>query len=147
MIKANPSPKGNGFAFNLFGGAEGNRTPVRRQLGGTFSGRSLLFTFPRLHGNKHSYSLSSFIMHGTRKALRTHGLHSNHTRARLVDLPGRMRRLIRQPVQQICCQLNLKRYPFYRGQAPRPAYPASLPPSKPVRPHMGGGMAGIPPNW
>ena len=72
------------------GGAEGNRTPVRRQLGGTFSGCSLLFTFPRLHGNKHPYSLSSFIMHGTRKALRTHGLYSDHTRARLVDLPGRM---------------------------------------------------------
>ena len=27
MIKANPSPKGNGFAFNLFGGAKGTRTP------------------------------------------------------------------------------------------------------------------------
>ena len=28
------------------GGAEGNRTPVRKQLGRNFSGRSLLFTFP-----------------------------------------------------------------------------------------------------
>ena len=28
------------------GGAEGNRTPVRKQLGKNFSGRSLLFTFP-----------------------------------------------------------------------------------------------------
>ena len=26
MIKANPSPKGNGFAFNLFGDPYGNRT-------------------------------------------------------------------------------------------------------------------------
>ena len=33
---------------------------------------------------------SSFMMHGTLKALRTHGLHLNHTLARLVDLPGRM---------------------------------------------------------
>ena len=33
---------------------------------------------------------SSFIMHGMRKALHTHGLHLNHTLARLVDLPGRM---------------------------------------------------------
>ena len=72
------------------GGAEGNRTPVRRQLGKNFSGRSLLFTFPQPGGNKHPTSISSFIMHGALKALRTHGLHSDHTRARLVDLPGRM---------------------------------------------------------
>ena len=26
MIKANPSPNGNGFAFNLFGDLAGNRT-------------------------------------------------------------------------------------------------------------------------
>ena len=50
------------------GGAEGNRTPVRKQLGKTFSGRSLLFTFPLPHGNKHSYGIGSFMMHGTRKA-------------------------------------------------------------------------------
>ena len=75
----------------LIGGAGGNRTPVRRQLGRNFSGRSLLFTFPHPGGNKHPTGISSFIMHGTRKALRTHVLHSNHTRARLVDLPGRMR--------------------------------------------------------
>jgi len=77
-----------GFSF---GGAEGNRTPVRKQLGKNFSGRSLLFTFPQAGGNKHPTVISSFIMHGTRKALRAHVLHSNHTRARLVDLPGRMR--------------------------------------------------------
>ena len=29
-------------------------------------------------------------VHGTGKAYRTHVLYSNHTRARLVDLPGRM---------------------------------------------------------
>ena len=74
----------------LFGGAEGNRTPVRKQLGKNFSGRSLLFTFPRQHGNKHPYGLGSVMMHGTLNALRTHVLYSNHTRARLVDLPGRM---------------------------------------------------------
>ena len=28
MIKANPSPNGNGFAFNLFGDSSGNRTRV-----------------------------------------------------------------------------------------------------------------------
>ena len=79
------------FWVALFiGGAEGNRTPVRKQLGKNFSGRSLLFTFPHHGGNKHSTGFSSFIMHGTRKALRTHVLHSDDTRARLVDLPGRM---------------------------------------------------------
>ena len=72
------------------GGDEGNRTPVRKQLGKTFSGRSLLFTFPLPHGNKHPYGIGSFMMHGMGKAYHTHGLHSNHTRARLVDLPGRM---------------------------------------------------------
>ena len=75
----------------LSGGGEGNRTPVRKQLGRNFSGRSLLFTFPHPDGNKHPYGISSVIMHGALNALRTHGLHSNHTQARLVDLPGRMR--------------------------------------------------------
>ena len=74
----------------FFGGDEGNRTPVRKQFGRTFSGRSLLFTFPYPAGNKHPAGLGSFIMRGALKALRTHGLHSDHTRARLVDLPGRM---------------------------------------------------------
>ena len=88
-ILANKKTTLGGVAF-FIGGAEGNRTPVRKQLGKNFSGRSLLFTFPQPDGNKHPAGISSFIMHGTRKALRTHGLHSNHTRARLVDLPGRM---------------------------------------------------------
>ena len=79
-------PKGCLF----FGGAEGNRTPVRKQLDKNFSGRRPLFTFPHPDGNGHPAGISSFIMHGTRKALRTHGLHLNHTLARTVDLPGRM---------------------------------------------------------
>ena len=74
----------------LFGGGEGNRTPVRKQLGKNFSGRSLLFTFPHPGGNKHPTGISSFMMHGMGKAYHTHVLHSDHTRARLVDLPGRM---------------------------------------------------------
>ena len=52
----------------LNGGAEGNRTPVRKQLGRNFSGCSLLFTFPQPGGNKHPTGIGSFIMHGTRKA-------------------------------------------------------------------------------
>ena len=76
--------------LSLFNGDEGNRTPVRRQLDRTFSERSLLFTFPLACGNKHPQVISSFMMHGMGKAYHTHVLYSNHTRARLVDLPGRM---------------------------------------------------------
>ena len=80
----------NILRWHNFGGAEGNRTPVRKQLGGNFSGRSLLFTFPHPGGNKHPTVISSFMMHCMGKAYHTHGLHSNHTLARFVDLPGRM---------------------------------------------------------
>ena len=59
----------------IFGGADGNRTHVRKQLGKNFSGRSLLFTFPQPHGNKHPYGLSSVMMHGALNALRTHVLY------------------------------------------------------------------------
>ena len=117
------------------GGAEGNRTPVRKQLGKNFSGRSLLFAFPFPGGNKHPTGIGSFIVRGMGKAYHTHVLRLNHTRARVSGTPGADGRLIRQPGQQYCCQLNLRNCPFYRGQAPRPAIPASLPPSKPVRPH------------
>jgi len=58
------------------GGAEGNRTPVRKQLDGTFSGRSLLFTFPCRGVSKHTQRLGSFMMHGTGKAYCTHVYHS-----------------------------------------------------------------------
>ena len=120
----------------ISGGAEGNRTPVRKQLGKNFSGRSLLFAFPFPGGNKHPTGIGSFMMRGMGKAYHTHVLRLNHTRARVSGTPGADGRLIRQPGQQYCCQLNLKSYPFYRGQVPRPAIPASLPPSKPVRPRM-----------
>ena len=80
----------DGLDSSKTGGAEGNRTPVRKQLGGNFSGRSLLFTFPHPGGNKHPTGISSFMMHGIGKTYLTHGLHSNHTLARHVDLPGRM---------------------------------------------------------
>ena len=60
----------------LFGGAGGNRTPVRKQLDRTFSGRRRLFPFPRRGVNRHTTRLGSFIVHGALKALRTHGHHS-----------------------------------------------------------------------
>ena len=123
-----------GLGLGESGGAEGNRTPVRKQLGKNFSGRSLLFAFPFPGGNKHPTGIGSFMMRGMGKAYHTHVLRLNHTRARVSGTPGADGRLIRQPGQQYCCQLNLRNCPFYRGQAPRPAIPASLPPSKPVRP-------------
>ena len=132
---AKPPLKKYVFVQCPFGGAEGNRTPVRKQLGKNFSGRSLLFAFPLPGGNKHPTGIGSFMMRGMGKAYHTHVLRLNHTRARVSGTPGADGRLIRQPGQQCCCQLNLRNCPFYRGQAPRPAIPASLPPSKPVRPH------------
>jgi len=63
-----PNIKATLWVAFMFGGAEGNRTPVRKQLGKNFSGRSLLFTFPFPDGNKHPAGISSFMMHGTRKA-------------------------------------------------------------------------------
>ena len=56
------------FVPVYFGGAEGNRTPVRKQLGKNFSGRSLLFTFPHGAGNKHPEPFGSVMMHGMRNA-------------------------------------------------------------------------------
>ena len=72
---AKPPRKTKVFGLCPSGGAEGTRTPVRKQLGRNFSGRSLLFTFPQPDGNKHPAGFSSFIMHGALKALRTHVHH------------------------------------------------------------------------
>ena len=57
-----------GLGLGESGGAEGNRTPVRKQLGKNFSGCSLLFTFPYPSGNKHPIGFGSFMIHGVRKA-------------------------------------------------------------------------------
>ena len=89
-----------GLGLGESGGAEGNRTPVRKQLGKNFSGRSLLFAFPFPGGNKHPTRIGSFIMRGMGKAYHTHVLRLNHTRARVSGTPGADGRLIRQPGQQ-----------------------------------------------
>ena len=90
----------DGLDSSKTGGAEGNRTPVRKQLGKNFSGRSLLFAFPFPGGNKHPTRIGSFIMRGMGKAYHTHVLRLNHTRARASGTPGADGRLIRQPGQQ-----------------------------------------------
>ena len=56
---------------------------------------------------------------------------------RPVASPVQTAALIRQQQQQCCCYL-IYNCPFYGGQAPPPAYPASIPPSKPVPPHKQG---------
>ena len=65
----------DGLDSSKSGGAEGNRTPVRKQLGRNFSGRSLLFAFPFPGGNKHPTGIGSFMMRGMGKAYHTHVLH------------------------------------------------------------------------
>ena len=78
-----------GMTF-YFGGAEGNRTPVRKQLDRTFFGHSLLFTFPYRGVNKHTRRFGRVMMHGRGNSYPPHVRHSDHTQARFVALPGRM---------------------------------------------------------
>ena len=68
----------------LLCGAEGNRTLSENRTEAQFV---IYIPLPK---QQTLSSVGSFMMHGAGKAYRTHGLHSNHTRARLVDLPGRM---------------------------------------------------------
>jgi len=56
---------------------------------------------------------------------------------RPVASPVQTAALIRQQQQQCCCYL-IYNCPFYGGQAPPPACPASIPPSKPVHPRRRG---------
>ena len=74
----------------FYGGAEGNRTPVRKQLDRTFFGRSLLFTFPYRGVNKHTRRFGRVMMHGRGNSYPPHVRHSDHTQARFVALPGWM---------------------------------------------------------
>ena len=64
------------FAWLPVGGGGGSRTPVRKRFNKNFSGRRRLFTFPHPGVSRHTQRLGSFMIHGTRKALRTHVHHS-----------------------------------------------------------------------
>ena len=76
-------------------------------------------------------------MRGAGKAYRTHGHHSDHTLLPARGPSGEDGQLIKQPVYNRYCQLILrKNCPVSGGQAPPPAIPASLSPSKPVQPQM-----------
>ena len=94
-----------------FGGGEGSRTPVRKHFLGTFSGRRHLFGFPRPPVKCHTDRVGSFIMHGTRKALRTHVHHSSTPTSG--PWYSRCRRpLVRQRQEQFCCCSLIYNCPF-----------------------------------
>ena len=92
--------------------------------------------FPLCKDTGQTLQFSRVMMRGRGNSYPPHGRHLNDA------FPGRWpfrfrRSLLKQRRQQCsCCQLNLI-CPFYGGQAPPPAYPASTPPSKPVQPRMG----------
>ena len=133
--KETPQPQGMRASF-LIGGAEGSRTPVRKHFDRTFSGRSQVSAFPPRKDTGQTLRFSRVMMRGRGNSYPPHGRHLNDA------FPGRWplrfrRSLLKQRRQQYsCCQLSLI-CPFYGGQAPPPAYPASTPPSKPVQPRMG----------
>ena len=72
---------------------------VRKQLDRTFSGRSLLFTFPRCGGNRHSSHLGGFMMHDAGKAYCVHGRRFVTPKPGSRPFRGRTGCLIRQPEQ------------------------------------------------
>ena len=72
-------------------------------------------------------------MRGRVNSFRPHGRHINDAFPGLWPLRFRRSQLKLRRQQFWCCQLFFN-CPFYGGQAPPPACPASIPPSKPVHP-------------
>ena len=79
----------------LFGGGEGSRTPVRKQIHGNFSERRRSITFPHPSVGRHTQGIGRVIMRGTVNSFHTHVHHSFHAQTRLVVLPGRTAALSR----------------------------------------------------
>ena len=117
------------------GGAEGSRTPVRKHFDRTFSGRSPVSTFPPCADTGQTAQFSRVIVHGRGNSYPPHVRHINDAFPGLWPLRFRRSQLKLRRQQFWCCQLFFN-CPFYGGQAPPPAYPASTPPSKPVQPHI-----------
>ena len=67
----------------------GVEPPSENRLTGTSPSAVCYFHSLTPTGTNTLRRLVASLMHGTGKAYRAHVLHSNHTRARLVDLPGR----------------------------------------------------------
>ena len=72
------------------GGGGGSRTPVRKRIHKSFSGRSLMFTFPRTDANRRASELGSFILHAGLKALPGHVHHCMTPCSQAVVLSGKM---------------------------------------------------------
>ena len=72
------------------GGGGGSRTPVRKCIHISFSGRSLMFKFPYTDADRRASVFSSFILHAALKALRDHVHHCMTPYSRAVVLPGKM---------------------------------------------------------
>ena len=87
------------------GGDGGNRTPVRKRVLRNFSGRRRLFAFPRPCASRHARGFGSFMMHGTLKALRTHGPHSSTPLSGPWASRKRRSRIKRREEQ--CCRCSL----------------------------------------
>ena len=96
-------PTTAGYFF--FGGDGGNRTPVRKRFLRNFSGRRRLFAFPRPCASRHARGFGSFMMHGTLKALRTHGPHSSTPLSGPWASRKRRSRIKRREEQ--CCRCSL----------------------------------------
>ena len=90
---------------SVCGGDGENRTPVRKRFLRNFSGRRRLFAFPRPRASRHARGSGSFMMHGTLKALRTHGPHSSTPQTGPWDSRKRRSRIKRREEQ--CCRCSL----------------------------------------
>ena len=126
------------FGRIFFGGAEGSRTPVRKQFHRTFYGCRRSFTFPSSSVGRHTQEVSRVMMRGTVNSFRTHGRHSFHAPDGSWPFRLQGRPLIKQRRELRCRCSLIYNCPFYGGWAPPPAYPASSSPSKPVRPRRPG---------
>ena len=72
------------------GGGGGSRTPVRKCIHISFSGRSLMFKFPYTDADRRASVFGSFILHAALKALRDHVHHCMTPYSQAVVLSGKM---------------------------------------------------------
>ncbi len=96
------------------GGGGGNRTPVRKQFHGIFSGRRRLFQTalpscsPPVRQTITPDGQVRVMIHGAVNSFRTHGRHINDAFPGLWPLRFRRLPLFRQRQQQCCCSLIYK---------------------------------------
>ena len=120
MIMLIANKKSDGFASkpsNLFGGAEGSRTPVRKHFDRTFSGRRTVSAFPPWAGTGQTAQFSRVMMHGRGNSYPPHVRHINDAFPGLWPLRFRRLPLVRQRQQYDCCQLIFKLPVLWRSGA------------------------------